>query len=408
MKLVAEIFSQGEELVGGQIVDTNAAWLSGQLLELGFRVSRHTAVGDDLAALTALFSEIAGRADCCICTGGLGPTLDDLTAEAVSLATGLSLEFDLQAWEQIQSYFGCRSRPTPASNRKQALLPATALRIDNPVGTAPGFALCYQRCWFVFLPGVPAEMQAMYLTSIKPLLMARFVLEPDCLVTFKSIGIGESAIQQALHDLQLPAEVQLGFRAGINEVQTKLLFPAGFAEPVKQALIAQTAALIGDYVFAIDGVDGIQGDLLDVIDRQMQHHRYSLAVLETLTQGLLSSQCLGKSWLRSADIAVDLPRLAEKWQIVLDAEHLEAAATELAGMMHRCYHTDLVLVQLYAGPENHFQDRRQAVVLYNALYDGETVMTAQHRVAGTPQQKQNQATQLTLDLLRRFLQNTCP
>ena len=155
MNPTLEIFSQGEEIVTGQTVDTNAAWLSQKAVACGFTVTRHTAVGDKLGDLIVLLQDIAQRADCCICTGGLGPTSDDLTAEAVASAFNLPLEFDEFAFEQINRFFAHRNRTMPESNRKQAMLPQGAVRIDNEWGTAPGFSLDFGRCWFVFLPGVP-------------------------------------------------------------------------------------------------------------------------------------------------------------------------------------------------------------------------------------------------------------
>ncbi|MDD1628033.1 MAG: competence/damage-inducible protein A, partial [Methylococcaceae bacterium] len=162
MNPTLEIFSQGEEIVTGQTVDTNAAWLSQQAVDCGFTVMRHTAVGDKLNDLIVLLQDISQRADCCICTGGLGPTSDDLTAEAVACAFNLPLEFDEIAFEQISRFFTHRNKTMPESNRKQALLPHGAERIDNEWGTAPGFSLHHGRCWFAFLPGVPMEMKHLF------------------------------------------------------------------------------------------------------------------------------------------------------------------------------------------------------------------------------------------------------
>ncbi|MEY4718343.1 MAG: hypothetical protein RL563_961, partial [Pseudomonadota bacterium] len=225
MSVIAEIFSQGEEVVSGQTVDSNAAWLSQQLVDSGFTVTRHTAVGDDLEALVSLIKEISQRADCCVCTGGLGPTSDDLTTQAVSLASGLALQFDPEAMEQIEQYFAQRQRPMPEANRKQAYFPQGAMRIDNPVGTAPGFAVKINRCWFSFLPGVPSEMKAMF-PAVKQQWIPSFQVEPERRITLRSIGIGESTIQQRVQDIPLPSGVRLGFRAAIEEVQTKLYFSA--------------------------------------------------------------------------------------------------------------------------------------------------------------------------------------
>jgi competence/damage-inducible protein CinA-like protein len=297
MKPIAEIFSQGEEVVCGQTVDSNAAWLSQQLNAQGLAVKRHTAVGDKLDDLVALLLEIAQRADCCICTGGLGPTIDDLTAAAVSQAFDLPLVLDETALAQIEQYYANRQRSMPAVNRKQALLPQGARRIDNPRGTAPGFSLRSQRCWFVFLPGVPSEMMAMFSATVLAQLPQQFCLQADIPISLRSIGIGESAIQQALHDWQPPEGVQLGFRATADEVQTKLVFAPFITAEQRLAISHAVADRIGDYVFAIDGVSAIQGSLLAVVDQYLQQQQLTVAVLETASHGLLTAKCLGMAGL---------------------------------------------------------------------------------------------------------------
>jgi competence/damage-inducible protein CinA-like protein len=407
MRLIAEIFSQGEEVVSGQTLDSNAAWLAEQLTELGFKVKRHTAVGDNLDDLIALCQEIAVRADCCICSGGLGPTIDDLTAQAVSKAAGLNLQFDPRALEQIQHYFSCRQRPMPEGNRKQAFLPESALRIDNGFGTAPGFALRLLRCWFVFLPGVPTEMQGMFSTLVRDDLLRRFKLQADNLVTIRSIGLGESAIAQSLAQLVLPAAVQLGFRAKPDEVQTKLVFPAGFPQTEKQACVSEAAALIGDFVFAIDGLDGEQGDLIAVISRLMSAHALSLAVLETATQGLIAAKCVTQPWLKAAEICLDLARISALWRIDASGGDLSFVAQALAVELQTKHHTDFALVQLYIGETADYRNKDRPIVLYNALSTECGVIASRQALAGPLKNKQNQAALLALDLLRRYLQNKC-
>ncbi|QPK61857.1 competence/damage-inducible protein A [Methylomonas sp. LL1] len=406
MKIIAEIFSQGDEVVSGQIVDSNAAWLSGQLTDLGFTVSRHTAVGDRLDDLVGLIAEIAVRADCCICSGGLGPTIDDLTAEAAAIAAGQPLTFDADAMERIEAYFAKRQRPMPAINRKQAYFPDQSVRIDNPGGTAPGFAMLIQRCWFVFLPGVPSEMKTMF-GSVREQLPARFSLQPGKLVTLRSIGIGESAIQQSLDDLQLPEGVRLGFRAAVDEVQTKLLFPAGF-DPIEMAACARQAQeLIGDYVFGIDGLEGrAGGDLLAVTDRLVSAKNYRLAVLETASGGLLAAKCQGRDWLETAYIAKDMADAIQQLQI--DAgDDPSAIAQTLATQLKQRQNTDLALVQLYVGSQDDYRRKDGRIVLYNCLQTGTGSYQSQQTLAGAAQTKQNQAALLSLDLLRRRLQNRC-
>ncbi len=403
MKIIAEIFSQGEEVVNGQTVDTNAAWLSQHLNDTGFSVKRHTAVGDHLDDLVALIKEIAGRADCCICTGGLGPTIDDLTAEAVSIATGQSLQFDAEALRQIEAYFAKRQRTMPPANRKQAYLPQASRRIDNPVGTAPGFALQINRCWFVFLPGVPSEMKVMFETVQQQLLL-RFHLRPDCLVTLRSVGIGESAIQQRLENLVLPDKVQLGFRAAVDEVQTKLLFPADFAVNERQQWTHRVADLIGDALFAIDTPEQTQGDLPAVIGRAMSERGLSLSMIETASQGLIAAKCIGHDWLRFVQFSANIAITAERWGCRYFADDSAQSAAELARHLQQRQAVDWQLVQLYRGS---MTDQDQPVVLYNALQTRDGLHQSSMCVAGRLQTKQNQAAVMALDLLRRTLKLQC-
>ncbi|WP_020482328.1 competence/damage-inducible protein A [Methylomonas sp. MK1] len=405
MRQIAEIFSQGEEIVCGQTVDSNAAWLSQQLVELGFTLKRHTAVGDNLQDLVALFREIGERADCCICTGGLGPTSDDLTAEAVSIASGQSLQFDARAFADIQQYYARRNRVMPEANRKQALLPQSAMRIDNAYGTAPGFALQFKRCWFVFLPGVPSEMKHMFTTLVRQQLLERFDLQPECLVSLRSIGIGESAIQQSLDGIQLPDGVQLGFRAAPDEVQTKLLFPGGFQESLKQTCVGEVADRIGDYVFAIDGLTEQQGDLFEVVATAMRAKRCSLALLETASQGLLASKCLGREWLTCVEVNLDWGRNTGAGQA--DGGDVLPIAKIWAEQLKAREQTDFALVQLFSGSAADYRDKDKAIVLYNALATPSGVVSTQLNAYGALKSKQNQAALLALDLLRRYLQNKC-
>ncbi|MBS3964597.1 MAG: competence/damage-inducible protein A [Methylomonas sp.] len=401
MSCIAEIFSQGEEIVSGQTVDSNAAWLSQQLNDLGFSVCRHTAVGDDLDSLVGLIHDIAQRADCCICTGGLGPTSDDLTAEAVARAAGVDLIFDDAALRQIETWFAHRQRTMPAANRKQAYRPGGALRIDNLLGTAPGFALQINRCWFVFLPGVPSEMQAMF-DTVKTLMLARFALQPANLVTLRSVGIGESAIQQRLVGLTLPEVVRLGFRAAIDEVQTKLLFPAGFPPADQQRLAETCRSAIGDYVFAIDGLDGQSGgDLLTVVDRTMPQS-LKLALLETASGGLLAARCQHTRWLETVMVARHGAEAARQLAVVADSDPPRQLAGQLGSAL-RERGADWALVQLYDGSLDDYQSRDRVISLHAGLLTDTGFDFASLTLGGSAQAKQIQAAMLTLDRLRRRL-----
>jgi len=405
MNLTLEIFSQGEEIVTGQTVDTNAAWLSQKAVACGFTVTRHTAVGDKLDDLVALLQNISQRADYCICTGGLGPTSDDLTAEAVAIAFNLPLEFDAIAFEQISRFFAHRNRAMPESNRKQAMLPQGAERIDNEWGTAPGFSLKYGRCWFVFLPGVPMEMKHLFQEHIQPKLSSRFLLQPSQLITIKTLGLGESAIQERINPIKIPEQVQLGFRAGADEVQTKLLFPFDYPQMAMTTLIARVAEQLGDYVFAIDGLGEITGDLVFEIDKLMTSGEYTLAVVETASQGLLAAKCIGSEWLLRASYEQSTASIGQNLIEETDKENLIKSAKAIALDMQKTIRADFVLVQLYAGDNKTLHDKDKSIVLYNTLLARDNFYQTNHSIAGPIKRKQNQAALLALDLLRRYLQN---
>lgn len=405
MNPTLEIFSQGEEIVTGQIVGTNAVWLSQKAVACGFTVTRHTTVGDNLNDLIALLLDISQRADCCICTGGLGPTSDDLTAEAVAYAFNLPLEFDAIAFEQISQFFERRKRTMPESNRKQAMLPRGAERIDNEWGTAPGFSLQYGRCWFAFLPGVPMEMKHLFNERVLPALSTRFLLQPSQLVTIKTIGLGESVIQERINSIEIPAQVQLGFRAGDDEVQTKLLFPFNYSKSVMTALVSGLAEQLGDHVFAIDGLDEITGDLVFEIDKLMTSRNLTLAVVETVTQGLLAAKCIGSDWLLSAIFEQSTANLGQNLNAETDTENLRTAAKAIAIDNQKASGADFILVQLVVGDNETLYNKDKSIVIYNTLLTGDTLHEATHSIAGPTKRKQNQAALLALDFLRRYLQH---
>ena len=404
MILQAEIFSQGHELIIGQIVDSNAAWLAEQLTELGFSITRHTTAGDNLTELIAVMQEIANRADLCICTGGLGPTCDDLTTEAVSSATELPLVFDEDALSEIQAFFQRRDRSMPEANRKQAYLPAESQRIVNPVGTAPGFALHYQNCWFVFLPGVPLEMKTMFEQTVKAQLKSRFNLRPGSLVTLRTVGIGESLIQQTLKDLVIPNSVQLGFRASLGEVSVKLSFPFAYPDVDKRELVTQVAELIGEAVYGIDGLTRRSGDLATVIADLLKTKHNTLATLETISLGCLAAKSSLWPSLTSAQIALNDQQLATisglTFSQALTATDLERVALAIKTQAG----TDIALIQ-YAIDNTATSAQSRQIALFNVLsYGNQQFKHSQHKLTGNSNQIQQQAALLSLDLLRRYLQ----
>jgi nicotinamide-nucleotide amidase len=398
---IAEIFSQGDEVVTGEVADTNAAWLSQELTMLGFEVMRHTAVGDRLEVLVELLREIAVRADLCLCTGGLGPTCDDLTAEAASLAFGKRLEPDRTALVQIEAWFTRLGRTMPEVNRKQALLPKGSDRLDNLWGTAPGFTLRIGRCRFAFMPGVPAEMKAMFRHWVQPYLQRRFELRPSRLVVLGTVGMGESALQERLDRIVLPAGVRLGFRAGGAENQVKLLFPADFPEAELNGIVERAAAAIGDSVYAIDRGKGSESSLETAAGRALAARNAGLYAVETVSGGVLANRCAGEDWFAGAAVEPDISRLLLRFGMAA-TDDPAATARRLAERAREAGGADYALVQYGRfGLETLRSDTPFELQL--ALAGPGNVWRESRIIGGGMQRKQNTAAALSLDFIRRCL-----
>ncbi|MEQ1567903.1 MAG: CinA family nicotinamide mononucleotide deamidase-related protein, partial [Myxococcota bacterium] len=295
--LTCEILSQGDEVVTGQIADTNAAWLSEQLTELGFLVLRHTAVGDRMDDLVAAFHEIGGRCDLCVCTGGLGPTDDDLTAGAVATAFDRPQELDPVALAQIEDRFRQLGRVMAPVNRRQAMIPRGADRLDNDWGTAPGFGFDGGRAWFACMPGVPREMRAMFAERVVPRLRSRFTLAPGRLVTLRTVGVGESDLQQALGDWSAPGVV-VGFRTKLPENHLKLRFSADVPPAELSALVTAVLGRVGRWVYTVEGLpepiegyDCTGGAQAEVVGRMLAARGQTLALAESCTGGRIAAAC---------------------------------------------------------------------------------------------------------------------
>ncbi|RIK73689.1 MAG: damage-inducible protein CinA [Planctomycetota bacterium] len=203
----AEVISIGDELTSGQRLDTNSQWISLQLGELGVRAMYHTTVADDLPANIAVFRSAVERADIVVASGGLGPTADDLTRDAVAHMAGVELVLDETQLRAIEAMFSRRGRPMPERNRVQALFPAGAVPIPNPNGTAPGIHLVVSRpnrspCNLFCLPGVPAELFEMWRQTVAPAIAATM---PEARVIrhrrIKCYGVGESHLEAMMPEL---------------------------------------------------------------------------------------------------------------------------------------------------------------------------------------------------------------
>jgi len=201
--MYAEIIAIGSELTCGSKLDTNSQWLSRELESLGWTVSRHTTLGDDMDAIVAEFRAASNRAQVVLITGGLGPTLDDITRDALGIAFEQSLIRDEESLRQIQALFLARGRVMPERNFRQADRPEKSDALPNSCGTAPGILMTVEsqtrKCLFAAMPGVPAEMRPMYEHQVRPhLLDSGMIL---CRRVIRTFGYGESEAERLLGDL---------------------------------------------------------------------------------------------------------------------------------------------------------------------------------------------------------------
>jgi nicotinamide-nucleotide amidase len=194
----AEILSIGTELLLGHITDTNASWLAGRLADLGIDCFWISTVGDNLGRATEAVRRALDRSDVVVCTGGLGPTEDDLTREAIAAAAGETPSVDPTLERELREWFAGRGVPMPERNRKQAWLIASARGLPNPLGTAPGWLVQKGGRVLVAMPGVPREMTRMWEQEVEPLLRTTAPIRSR---TLKLLGIGESAVEEALGEL---------------------------------------------------------------------------------------------------------------------------------------------------------------------------------------------------------------
>jgi nicotinamide-nucleotide amidase len=285
----AEILCIGTELLLGNILNGNARWLAEELAALGIPHYRQTVVGDNRERLIEVVREAAGRCSLLICTGGLGPTPDDLTTEALAAAFATPLEERPQAWAAIEARLAGSGRPIAASNRKQALLPVGATLLPNPTGTAPGL-IWSPRPGFTVLtfPGVPAELRAMWHGTAVPWLrsqgVAGSVFESRLL---RFWGIGESSLAEQVADLLDLANPTVAPYAGAGEVKLRLTARAATAEAARQLLEpveAELRARTGPLCFGADSES-----LASVVLERLRQRGETLAVAESCTGGGLGA-----------------------------------------------------------------------------------------------------------------------
>jgi nicotinamide-nucleotide amidase len=283
----AEIVTVGTEMLLGDLVDTNTAWISQRLAELGVGIYRHTTVGDNADRIVAALREASSRSDLVVTTGGLGPTSDDLTNACLSTLTGREMVEFGEAREHVDMMFEKFGRTPTANNYKQALFPKGTRLIPNPVGTAMGALVEWEGTLFATLPGVPTEMKSMFQETLEPLIRAR---SAGSIVskTLHFAGIGESALVERVQEFLDAEDPTVAPLAGQGRVRLRITTRAATDEeaqdkiaPVEKEMIAR----LGDYYFGED-----EETLESAIGRLLQRRGATLALAESCTGGLLAKR----------------------------------------------------------------------------------------------------------------------
>ncbi|MBU2897369.1 CinA family nicotinamide mononucleotide deamidase-related protein [Vibrio hepatarius] len=380
------MLSTGEEILHGDIVDTNAAWLSGQFFKYGFSLSKRSTVGDSMSALVEELMMLSFNCDIVVVNGGLGPTTDDMSAEAVAQAAGLDLELYSQWMDKLEKFFADRGMDMPESNRKQAMLPKGAVIIDNPIGTACGFSLSFNDCDFYFTPGVPSEFQLMVESQILPQLTERHsdIVGYDCskLYTF---GLSESYLSDTLDKIDMPEGYVLGYRSHLPYIEVKLFGPKGDIDN-RVKFLKMIHSLIEANVVSVD--ESMEEYVAHLIVDRAQ----SISTAEQSTYGHLAR------WLNSSYEAAYYCEhgwvLGESIDVGDNNNDALAAILALAGATKEKCHTGIALAT--------GKMREQTFSVAIATQEGEWGQTLTFNRSLTRDDQVTIITTVTADMLRRY------
>jgi nicotinamide-nucleotide amidase len=287
----AAIVCIGTELTRGEINNTNATWLAERLTAVGLEVSSIEAVADDAAAIVRVLEQVSQRNQLVACTGGLGPTTDDITSATVAAWLGVASVRDPAVLAGLQARMARAGRALTASNSQQADFPAGARILDNPNGTAPGFAVsraptASSSCLLFFMPGVPREMKPMFESFVAPAAQG-LVQGAQHQIRLRCFGVPESVLNDQLAGLEAQHGVAIGYRAHFPEVQVKVLAvgaDAAAATARAASAAADARARLGQAVYA----EG-ESDLPQVVGELLRQRQQTLSLAESCTGGLVGS-----------------------------------------------------------------------------------------------------------------------
>ena len=407
----AEIIATGSELLSGGVVDTNSVFLAEELLDIGIETAFKTIVGDDEKDMEDAVRTARERVDVILVTGGIGPTEDDITRKALARVLKKRLVLSDDALKAVKAVFKAKGKEYPAANDRQALIPAGARLLRNPVGVAPGFTLVEDGKFVAVLPGVPAEMQAMFLEGLRPALEEHFggkaVIRRKVLHT---CGLSESKVNELIQDILKQKRPSMGLTARETGVDIRIVAHEGSgarSRSTMERIEAEVRKKLGDAIYGVDGQD-----MEEVVGALLTQRKRTLAVAESCTGGLISGRITniaGSSAYFERGVVV-YSNAAKTELLGVPADLIErygAVSREVAkamaqGMRERAK-TDLGLaVTGIAGPSGGTTEKPVGLV-YIALATIDGVTVSEDRILGTRSQVRQRTAQMAMDMVRRYL-----
>ncbi len=403
-----EILCTGDEILTGKTVNTNHSYIAQRFTENALTVHWGTTVGDDRESLTTAFRQASERADAVIVNGGLGPTVDDLSQEVAAAAAGVELECNQEWLVRLKAYYEDRGRVMPENNIKQAMLPAGAEFIDNPIGTACGFAVDINNCRFFFTPGVPREMYRMINEQVVPRLLAmRGTKVVTRLKRFHTFGIGESRADRLLEDVINPDEqasglLKLGFQTHYPQLETKLSAQAGNEEELDALLKPAEAELrkrLGNFILCED-----DESLETLILNTLAESDSTLSCIEMTTGGAIASRLMkheqSKQVLKQCRVSHQPEQLHESPTPESPPDISTQSAVALAEALNLSTGSTHALVVL---TREDMQTKNPSIELCIGIADPSGTSQRQAILQGRTGWTRLGATELGLDCLRRHL-----
>jgi nicotinamide-nucleotide amidase len=406
----AEVIAIGSELLLGQIIDTNSSYIAKRLAESGIDLAQTATVGDDLQRMKEVIREAINRSQIVITTGGIGPTEDDLTRDAVAEITEHPLIFQPHLMEQIENLFKTRGFRMAENNRKQAYIPEGAIAIENPKGTAPGFIVETSGGTIISIPGVPSEMEYLMENRVIPYIRKRFDIKHQVIQykVLRACGLGESAIGLQIKDLMKESKnPSIGTLASIGDIRIRITAKADNPEEASnliQKMEREIRKRLGVLIYGVDN-ETLHGN----IAKELERLKLALSVVETFTGGILS-QKLTSTNSNSFNQAVVLPSETSQRQFLnLSLEEFNSLKEDsrrltdlLAQKARHEFKTDLELAMFGKIAEKQGEGEYR-IETYYSLSTSTGMEIQEYSLGGELWMVRERASIIALDMLRKYL-----